>query len=154
MYNLEGFFYIFACMKNKINIVNRKSKFEYQFIDTYNAGVVLNGVEVKFIRDNKFSFTDSYCIFQNGELFMKNTSISGIGNDNIGRDRKLLLKKKELTKLNKDLINGLSIIPYRLYENDRGLFKIEIVLAKGKKLFNKRESIKKRDIEREIKKIL
>jgi SsrA-binding protein len=141
-------------MKNKINIVNRKSKFEYQFIDTYNAGVVLNGVEVKSIRDNKFSFTDSYCIFQNGELFMKNTSISGIGNDNIGRDRKLLLKKKELTKLNKDLINGLSIIPYRLYENDRGLFKIEIVLAKGKKLFNKRESIKKRDIEREIKKIL
>jgi SsrA-binding protein len=141
-------------MKNKINIVNRKSKFEYQFIDTYNAGVVLNGVEVKSIRDGKFSFTDSYCIFQNGELFMKNTSISGIGNDNIGRDRKLLLKKKELTKLNKDLINGLSIIPYRLYENDRGLFKIEIVLAKGKKLFDKRESIKKRDIEREIKKIL
>ena len=141
-------------MKNKINIINRKSKFEYQFIDTYNAGVVLNGVEVKSIRDSKFSFTDSYCIFQNGELFMKNTSISGIGNDNIGRDRKLLLKKKELTKLNKDLINGLSIIPYRLYENDRGLFKIEIVLAKGKKLFDKRESIKKRDIEREIKKIL
>jgi SsrA-binding protein len=138
-------------MKNKINIVNRKSKFEYQFIDTYNAGVVLNGVEVKFIRDSKFSFTDSYCIFQNGELFMKNTSISGIGNDNIGRDRKLLLKKKELTKLNKDLINGLSIIPYRLYENDRGLFKIEIVLAKGKKLFDKRESIKKRDVEREMK---
>jgi SsrA-binding protein len=141
-------------MKNKINIINRKTKFEYQFIDTYNAGVVLNGVEVKSIRDGKFSFTDSYCIFQNGELFMKNTSISGIGNDNIGRDRKLLLKKKELTKLNKDLINGLSIIPYRLYENDRGLFKIEIVLAKGKKLFDKRESIKKRDIEREIKKIL
>jgi SsrA-binding protein len=137
--------------KNKINIVNRKSKFEYQFIDTYNAGVVLNGVEVKFIRDSKFSFTDSYCIFQNGELFMKNTSISGIGNDDIGRDRKLLLKKKELTKLNKDLINGLSIIPYRLYENDRGLFKIEIVLAKGKKLFDKRESIKKRDVEREMK---
>jgi SsrA-binding protein len=137
--------------KNKINIVNRKSKFEYQFIDTYNAGVVLNGVEVKFIRDSKFSFTDSYCIFQNGELFMKNTSISGIGNDDIGRDRKLLLKKKELTKLNKDLINGLSIIPYRLYENDRGLFKIEIVLAKGKKLFDKKKSIKERDIQREIK---
>ena len=140
-------------MKNKINIVNRKSKFEYQFIDTYNAGVVLNGVEVKSIRDSKFSFTDSYCIFQNGELFMKNTSISGIGNDNIGRDRKLLLKKKELTKLNKDLINGLSIIPYRLYENDRGIFKIEVVLAKGKKLYDKRETIKKRDTEREIKKI-
>jgi SsrA-binding protein len=138
-------------MKNKINIINRKTKFEYQFIDTYNAGVVLNGVEVKFIRDGKFSFTDSYCIFQNGELFMKNTSISGIGNDNIGRDRKLLLKKKELTKLNKDLINGLSIIPYRLYENDRGLFKIEIVLAKGKKLFDKKKSIKERDIQREIK---
>ena len=141
-------------MKNKINIVNRKSKFEYQFVETYTAGVVLNGVEVKFIRDCNLSFTDSYCIFQNGELFMKNTSISGIGNDNIRRDRKLLLKKKELTKLNKDLINGLSIIPYRLYENDRGIFKIEVVLAKGKKLHDKRESIKKRDTEREIKKII
>jgi len=141
-------------MKNKINIVNRKSKFEYQFVDTYTAGVVLNGVEVKFIRNGNLSFTDSYCTFQNGELYMKNTSISGIGNDNIRRDRKLLLKKKELTKLNKDLINGLSIIPYRLYENDRGLFKIEVVLAKGKKLFDKRESIKKRDVEREMKKIL
>jgi SsrA-binding protein len=115
---------------------------------------VLNGVEVKFIRDGNLSFTDSYCIFQNGELFMKNTSISGIGNDNIRRDRKLLLKKKELTKLNKDLINGLSIIPYRLYENDRGIFKIEVVLAKGKKLYDKRETIKKRDTEREIKKII
>jgi len=141
-------------MKNKINIVNRKSKFEYQFVETYTAGVVLNGVEVKFIRDGNLSFTDSYCIFQNGELFMKNTLISGIGNDNIRRDRKLLLKKKELTKLNKDLINGLSIIPYRLYENDRGIFKIEVVLAKGKKLYDKRETIKKRDTEREIKKII
>jgi SsrA-binding protein len=140
-------------MKNKINIVNRKSKFEYQFVDTYIAGVVLDGVEVKFIRNGNLSFTDSYCTFQNGELYMKNTSISGIGNDIIRRDRKLLLKKKELTKLNKDLINGLSIIPYRLYENDRGIFKIEVVIAKGKKLFDKRKTIKNRDIEREIKKI-
>jgi SsrA-binding protein len=140
-------------MKNKINIVNRKSKFEYQFVDTYIAGVVLDGVEVKFIRNGNLSFTDSYCTFQNGELYMKNTSISGIGNDIIRRDRKLLLKKKELTKLNKDLINGLSIIPYRLYENDRGIFKIEVVIAKGKKLYDKRKTIKNRDIEREIKKI-
>lgn len=138
-------------MNKDINIVNRKSKFEYQFINTYTAGVVLNGKEVKSIRDGNLSFVDSFCVFQNGELFMKNVSISGI--DDAKRDRKLLLKKKELFKLSKDLINGLSIIPYRLFSNDRGLFKIEVVLVKGKKLYDKRETIKKRDIEREIKKI-
>ena len=139
-------------MNKDINIVNRKSKFEYQFINTYTAGLVLNGKEVKSIRDGNLSFVDSFCVFQNGELFMKNVSISGI--DDAKRDRKLLLKKKELSKLSKDLINGLSIIPYRLFSNDRGLFKIEVVLVKGKKLYDKRETIKKRDIEREIKKIL
>ncbi len=141
-------------MEKNINIVNRKSKFEYEFIESYTAGVMLNGAEVYAIRKGSLSFTDSYCIFQNGELFMKNTSISGIGNDNIRRDRKILLKKKQLTKLKKELINGLLIIPYRLFENDRGMFKIEVVLAKAKKLHDKRETIKKRDTKREIKNIL
>ena len=81
-------------MKENINIVNRSAKFEYEFIDTYSAGIMLTGVEVKFIRDGKLSFVDSFCTFQNGELFMNNVSISGIGNDNIKRNRKLLLKKK------------------------------------------------------------
>jgi SsrA-binding protein len=136
-------------MKNKINILNKRAKFDYEFIDTYTAGVVLTGVEVKFIRKGHLTFVDSFCSFQNDELFMKNVSISGIGNDNIKRDRKLLLKKKELNKIKKDLDKGLTIIPTRLYENEKGLFKVEVVLARGKKLYDKRETIKKRDIDKE-----
>lgn len=137
-------------MKDKINIINRKAKFEYEFIDTYTAGIVLTGVEVKFIRDGRLSFSDSFCTFNDGELFVKNISISGIGNDNIKRDRKLLLKKQELKKIFKDLDKGLTLIPVRIYTNERNLFKVEIVLARGKKLYDKREVIKKRDIEKEI----
>jgi len=137
-------------MKNKINILNKRAKFDYEFIDTYTAGVVLTGVEVKFIRKGHLTFVDSFCSFQNDELFMKNVSISGIGNDNIKRDRKLLLKKKELNKIKKDLDKGLTIIPTRLYENEKGLFKVEVVLARGKKLYDKRDTIKKRDIDKEI----
>lgn len=136
-------------MKNKINILNKRARFDYEFIDTYTAGVVLTGVEVKFIRKGYLTFVDSFCSFQNDELFMKNVSISGIGNDNIKRDRKLLLKKKELNKIKKDLDKGLTIIPTRLYENEKGLFKVEVVLARGKKLYDKRETIKKRDIDKE-----
>jgi SsrA-binding protein len=137
-------------MKNQINVVNRKAKFEYEFIDTYTAGVVLTGVEVKFIRDGRLSFVDSFCTFISGELFVRNLSISGTGNDNIKRDRKILLKKRELARLQKELIKGLTIIPYRLFLNEKGLIKIEVILAKGKKLYDKRETIKARDIEREI----
>jgi SsrA-binding protein len=136
-------------MKNQINVVNKKAKFEYEFIDTYIAGVVLTGVEVKFIRDGRLSFVDSFCVFQNGELFVRNLSITGIGNDNIKRDRKVLLKKRELGRLQKELIKGLTIIPYRVFINEKGLIKIEVILAKGKKLYDKRETIKARDIERE-----
>jgi SsrA-binding protein len=141
-------------MKENINIVNRSARFEYEFIDTYSAGIMLTGVEVKFIRDGKLSFVDSFCTFQNGELFMNNVSISGIGNDNIKRNRKLLLKKKELNKLLKDLDKGLTIVPIRIYTNERRVFKVDIALARGKKLYNKRDSIKKRDMDREMNKIL
>lgn len=141
-------------MKENINIVNRSAKFEYEFIDTYSAGIMLTGVEVKFIRDGKLSFVDSFCTFQNGELFMNNVSISGIGNDDIKRDRKLLLKKKELNKLLKDLDKGLTIVPIRIYTNERSVFKVDIALARGKKLYDKRDSIKKRDMDREMNKIL
>ena len=135
-------------MKDKIKIVNRKAKFEYEFLDKYEAGIVLTGVEVKFIRNGHLSFADSFCLFQDNELYLKNVSISGIGNDNIKRDRKLLLHRKELNKLQKQLIDGLTIVPYQIYENDRGIFKVEIVLAKGKKLYDKREAIKERDLKR------
>jgi SsrA-binding protein len=139
-------------MKNKVRIENRKVKFEYFIEEKFSVGIKLTGVEVKRIREGKISMTDSFCYFNNGELFMKNVLIQGIGNDNIGRDRKLLLKKKELKKLESELIKGYTIIPHILYENDKGLLKLEIVLAKGKKLWDKRNTIKERDISRELKK--
>jgi SsrA-binding protein len=132
-----------------MEIINRKAKFEFSFLDSYTAGIVLSGVEVKFIRDGRLSFADSFCQFQNGELFLKNVSISGIGNDNEKKDRKLLLKKKELNKIQRALIDSITIVPYSIFTNDRGLFKVEIKIAKGKKLYDKREAIKKRDLERE-----
>jgi len=116
-------------------IVNKKAKFEYEFVDKYDAGIMLTGVDVKLIREGKFSLTDAYCIFQSNELFMNN--------------KKLLLKRRELTKLQKNLVKGFSIIPYKIYENDRGIFKMEVHLAKGKKLYDKRETIKQRDVLRE-----
>jgi len=116
-------------------IVNKKAKFEYEFVDKYDAGIMLTGVDVKLIREGKFSLTDAYCIFQSNELFMNNT--------------KLLLKRRELIKLQKNLVKGFSIIPYKIYENDRGIFKMEVHLAKGKKLYDKRETIKQRDVLRE-----
>jgi len=138
-------------MKNKVRIENRKVKFEYFIEEKFYAGIKLTGVEVKRIRDGKISMTDSFCYFNNGELFMKGILIQGIGNDNISRDRKLLLKKKQLRKLESELTKGFTIIPHVLYENDRGLLKIEIVLAKGKKLWDKRNTIKERDLNRELK---
>ena len=141
-------------MKENINIVNRSARFEYELIDTYSAGIMLTGVEVKFIRNGRLSFVDSFCSIQNGELFMKNVSISGIGNDDIKRDRKLLLKKKEINKILKNLDKGLTIVPIRIYTNERSIFKVDIALARGKKLYDKRDSIKKRDMDREINKIL
>ena len=138
-------------MKENVNIVNRKAKYEYEFMDSYQAGIVLKGVEVKLIRDGKLSFVDSYCIFQDGELLLKNISISGMDSDEVKQDRKLLLKKQELNKLLKSLDKGLTIIPYRIY-NNKSLLKVEIKLSRGKKIYDKRETIKSRDIQRELKK--
>ena len=144
---------IFVPVKEPVNIVNRKVKYEYEFLDTYEAGVVLTGAEVYAIRKGKLSFVDSYCMFLDGELFMKNVSIAGIGNDNIRRDRKLLLKKQELVKIQKSLVKGLTIVPYKMYQK-KNILKIEIVLARGKNLHDKRESIKERDIKKEVNRIL
>ena len=116
-------------------ILNKKAKFEFEFVDKYDAGIMLTGPDVKAIREGKFSLVDAYCIFQSNELFMNN--------------KKLLLKRRELTKLQKSLIKGFSIIPYKIYENERGIFKMEVYLAKGKKLYDKRETIKQRDIQRD-----
>lgn len=141
-------------MKSRVNIVNKKVKFEYFFVETFVVGIKLQGSEVKSINDSKVSMTDTYCYFKNGELYVKGLNIAS---SNVSyahepmRERKLLMKKKELRKLENELINGLTIIPYRLYRNETGLIKMEIVLAKGKKLWDKRDSIKERDINRELK---
>lgn len=140
-------------MKTKINIINKKAKFEYEFIRTEVAGICLMGSEVKSIKLGKVSISESYCIFVNGELILKNANISEMNSSfthKTSQDRKLLLKKKELRRFEKELIKGYTIIPYRIFENDRGLIKLEIVLGRGKKTFDKRNTIKNRDIKREL----
>jgi SsrA-binding protein len=137
--------------------VNKKARFEYEFIRTEVAGIQLHGSEVKSIKDGKISMTEAFCVFIGGELYVKNINITGNGtaySHEPIRDRKLLLKKQELIKLQKDLIKGFTIIPYKFFKNERGVFKMEIALARGKKLHDKRATIKERDINREINKIL
>jgi len=140
-------------MKNTVNIVNRKVKFEYHFIETFIVGLKLQGSEVKAISNSMISMVDTYCYFKNGELFVKGMNVTS---NNVtyshepSRERKILMKKKELRKLEKELINGLTIIPYRVFRNASGLIKMEIVLAKGKNLYDKRNSLKEKDINREM----
>ena len=133
----------------KMKIENKKTRFEYNFLETYEAGIVLTGMEVKGIRQGNVNLTDTYCFFKENDLWVKNIFIS-LGNDDSKRERKLLLKKVELKRLKSKLINGLTIVPIKIYINDRGFVKVEIVLAQGKKLYDKRETIKNRDIEREL----
>jgi SsrA-binding protein len=141
---------------NNINIENRRARFDYQFLEKYVAGVILKGTEIKSIREGKAGLTDSYCFFKNGDLFIKSMHISEYSkgthfNHEPNRERKLLLNKSELNKLEKKLKDqGLTIVPVRLFISESGYAKLEIALAKGKKEFDKRESIKKRDVEREI----
>lgn len=140
-------------MKTQVNIINKKAKFEYEFIRTEVGGIVLMGSEVKSIRNGKMSISESFCTFVDGELYLKNANISEISSDythKSNQDRKILLKRRELSRLQKELIKGLTIVPYRVFLNEKGLIKVEIALAKGKNLYDKRETMKKRDIEREI----
>ena len=132
-----------------MKIENKKTRFEYNFLETYEAGIVLTGMGVKGIRQGNVNLTDTYCFFKDNDLWVKNIFIS-LGNDDSKRERKLLLKKVELKRLKSKLINGLTIVPTKIYINDRGFVKVEIVLAQGKKLYDKRETIKNRDIEREL----
>jgi SsrA-binding protein len=140
----------------KIEIKNRRAGFDYSFIEKYTAGMVLVGTEIKSIRLGKAALVDSYCYFRNGELFVKNMNISEYTEGNVynhepNRERKLLLGKKELGKLEKKLKDqGLTIIPVSLFTSDSGYAKLEIALAKGKKLFDKRDDIKTKDLNREM----
>lgn len=145
-----------AHSKANINIRNRKASFEYELIEKWIAGMQLAGTEIKSIRNGKVSLNESYCQFYAGELFARNIHISeyelGTCNNHIARrDRKLLLTKKELQKLERKVKeSGLTIVPVRLFLNDRGLAKLEIALARGKKIYDKRETLKQKDSKREL----
>lgn len=141
---------------NNVTIKNRKASHEYLFLDTYIAGIQLIGVEIKSIRKGEVNLSEAYCIFQNGELYLKNTHISPY--ENAGfikvdplRDRKLLLNKNELRKLSEGISRkGLTIVPTKMFINDRGLCKVEVCLCQGKKNYDKRESLKEKDIKKRV----
>ncbi|MHB8401046.1 MAG: SsrA-binding protein SmpB [Bacteroidia bacterium] len=140
---------------SNINIKNRRATFDYSFSEKFIAGMVLKGTEIKSIREGKVSLADSYCYLINKELFIKNLHITeyekaSFYNHAPMRERKLLLNKIELNKIERKMKDvGTTIIPLRMFINENGYAKLEIGLAKGKKAFDKREDIKKKDIERE-----
>jgi SsrA-binding protein len=142
--------------QTKVSIRNKRASFEYEFIDVHTAGIQLTGTEIKSIRDSKANITDAFCIFVNNELFVRNMYISiykegSYNNHEPKRDRKLLMNKSELRKLSIKLKDkGLTIIPLKLFLNPKGLAKLEIALAKGKKTYDKRESLKEKDAKRQI----
>jgi SsrA-binding protein len=143
-------------MANTVNIKNKKAAFEYFLLEKFIAGIQLTGTEIKSIRESKASIAEAYCLFIDGELFIRNMNISEYtygtyNNHEPKRDRKLLLTKRELRKLNNYLKQqGTTVVPTLLFMNEKGLAKLEIALAKGKKLYDKRETIKGKDIQREM----
>ncbi|MBQ8450320.1 MAG: SsrA-binding protein SmpB [Bacteroidaceae bacterium] len=145
--------------KTNVNIKNKRATFDYLITDTYTAGIVLTGTEIKSIRLQRASLVDTYCTFIADELWVKNMHIAeyfyGSYNNHVARrDRKLLLEKKELRKLQQTVKNpGFTIVPIRLFINERGLAKLVIGLARGKHEYDKRQSIKERDDKCEIDRI-
>lgn len=141
---------------NDINIKNRQAGYEYELLDRYVAGMVLRGTEIKSIREGKVNLQDGYCYMNQGELFMKGVTIMPYAqgthyNHEAGRERKLLLKRSEIKKLEGKMEEkGLTVVPTRLFINDRGLAKIEIAVGRGKKLHDKRDSMRERDAKREL----
>lgn len=140
----------------EINIRNKKAGHEYEFIERFTAGMVLTGTEIKSIRTGKASLVDAYCFFRENELYVKGMHISeyefgNIRNHDPKRDRKLLLSRRELRKLAKNVKEkGLTIIALHIFLNEKGFAKLEIALAKGKKEYDKREDLKKKDSKREL----
>lgn len=146
--------------QERINIKNKKARFEYELMDGYEAGIQLFGTEIKSIRMGKASISESFCQFKDGELYLINMFVDEYdwgthSNHKTRRDRKLLLKKNELKKLErKTKETGLTIVPTNLYINEKGLAKLKIYLAKGKKLYDKRETIKRKDLSRDLDRII
>ncbi len=143
-----------------MEIKNRAAYHEYFFDNKYVAGIVLTGTEVKSLREGKASFNDSYCIIHKGEMWLKSLHIAEyshgtVNNHDPVRDRKLLLQKREINKIEAKLKEkGYTLIPLLIFFNEKNLIKVEIGLGKGKKLHDKRETIKKRDVEREMKRFI
>ncbi|WP_298476456.1 SsrA-binding protein SmpB [uncultured Maribacter sp.] len=144
-------------MQKNINIKNKKARFEYELLDKYTAGIVLSGTEIKSIRYGRASITESFCEFnERGELFVINMQVDEYShgshyNHKPKAARKLLLNKRELKKLEREVKNsGLTIVPLNLFINEKGFAKMNIALAKGKKLYDKRETIKDRDNKRDL----
>ena len=147
-------------MQKNVNIKNKRARFDYEILDTYTAGIVLSGTEIKSLRDSKASIAESFCEFnEQSELFVINMQIDEYShgthcNHRPKAERKLLLNRRELKKLHKEVKNsGLTIVPLNLFINDRGFAKINVALAKGKKLYDKRESIKDRDNKKNLDRI-
>ena len=144
---------------DNINIRNRHATFHYELLDKVVAGIVLKGTEIKSIREGKVNLQDGYCYFANGEAFAKGINITPYSqgthyNHEAARERKLLLKKSELKKLEARVEEkGLALIPVRLFINERGLAKLEIAVARGKKVHDKRDSIKEKDLKRELSRV-
>lgn len=142
--------------KTNINIQNRKARHDYEITDTYIAGVVLTGTEIKSIREGKASLVDSHCYVDGTEVWMKESYIAryesgSYNNHDERRLRKLLLTKKEIRNLNKGVaVKGMTIIPLKMFINDKGLCKVELALARGKKEYDKRQTIKERELKREM----
>jgi SsrA-binding protein len=149
-----------AHQTSDIRIKNRKVTFEFELIEKYIAGIKLTGTEIKSIRAGKVNLTESYCQFYGGELFVKNLHISEYdfgtcNNHEARRDRKLLLNRKELNKLEKKVKeSGLTIVCVKMFINERGLAKLEIALARGKKTYDKRESLKLKDAKRDMDRVM
>ena len=144
---------------SNVNIKNRRATFDYLVTETFTAGIVLTGTEIKSIRESKASLVDTYCTFISDELWVKNMHVAeyfygSYNNHTARRDRKLLLERKELRKLKQAVKNpGFTIVPLRLFINEKGLAKLVIALARGKHESDKRQSIKERDDKREIDRI-
>ena len=144
---------------NNINIRNRQATFQFELLDKMIAGIALKGTEIKSIREGKANLQDGYCYFANGEAFVKGVNITPYAqgthyNHEASRERKLLMKRSELKKLEARVEEkGLSLIPLRLFINDGGIAKLEIAVARGKKLHDKRDSIKEKDLKRELSRI-
>ena len=140
----------------QVNIKNKKARFNYEIGDTYTAGIVLTGTEIKSIREGKASLTDAYCVVDHGEVWVKGMHISeyfygSYNNHSVRRDRKLLLTRKEIAKISKASMEpGYTIVPMRIFINDKGYAKLVIGIGRGKKQYDKRQSIKEREDKRNI----